>query len=587
MNRDIKPLSWTPRRGILRTSTAVCGILLLGLGVWRQAVSQGEASEAGQSATESTPLVIDPTITNRSAYIPPQCYTQTRDDDGASARIHNPCYVCHGAGRTPNKLNDTSLQLAYSLPAPALTNPWTNLFVDRRTRIDEQSDESILQYVRSDNYHDTDGGLTLARRLDNLPEAWDRDGDRHWDGYVPDAYFHFDADGFDHRPDGSYSGWRAFLYYPFPGTFWPTNGSTDDVLIRLPAAFQQNKDGQFDPQIYRINLAIVEALSKREDVAIDPVDETLLQVDLNKDGSLASADHIAFDWAPTQGVYMSYVGRAGNLQQHGEVHLAAGLLPEGTEFLHSVRYLDINAEDEAQLAPRMKELRYARKTSWYTYSELGQIAQRENRERALDENALHHVPGDMERGLFTQGWVYQGFIEDRDGALRPQSDEETLFCMGCHGGVSATTDTVFSFARKFPSDSSYGRGWQYWTQQGLRGVAEPLRRDGLYEYSEYLRNNGSGNELRANDEVQERFFDSVGQLSADAITHLHDDIGALLLPSPARALMLNKAYRTIVEDQNYTAGRDALPEPATHVWKEVEQGAPTGIETPVTVVAGD
>jgi hypothetical protein len=90
---------------------------------------------------------------------------------------------------------------------------------------------------------------------------------------------------------------------------------------------------------------------------------------------------------------------------------------------------------------------------------------------------------------------------------------------------------------------------------------------------------------RENDEVQQRFFDHDGQLQADAIARLHRDIGTRLLPSPARALMLNKAYRTIVEDQSHTAGRDALPEPAGHVWKQVEQDAPTGIRTPLIPVA--
>src|SRR3546814_2792844 len=47
----------------------------------------------------------------------------------------------------------------------------------------------------------------------------------------------FDDTGF--ARDGS--GWRAFRYKPFPGTFWPTNGASDDVLIRLPAIFRDRK----------------------------------------------------------------------------------------------------------------------------------------------------------------------------------------------------------------------------------------------------------------------------------------------------------------------------------------------------------
>ena len=96
----------------------------------------------------------------------------------------------------------------------------------------------------------------------------------------------------------------------------------------------------------------------------------------------------------------------------------------------------------------MKELRHAREASWYDYSELKGIVSREGRERALDADAIKRVPGDFERGMFAQGWLYQGFIEDRNGHLRPQSQEETLFCMGCHGGVAATSDSVFSFPRR-------------------------------------------------------------------------------------------------------------------------------------------
>ena len=51
--------------------------------------------------------------------------------------------------------------------------------------------------------------------------------------------FDFDDEGFDHAPDGTPTGWRAFAYMPLPSTFWPANGSTDDVLIRLPEAYRE------------------------------------------------------------------------------------------------------------------------------------------------------------------------------------------------------------------------------------------------------------------------------------------------------------------------------------------------------------
>lgn len=520
----------------------------------------------------------DTRIENRTAYISAQCYTRTEDANGA---VFNPCFTCHTRGRIPTYLDDHDLQLSYSLPAAALDNPWTNLFVDRSAEVSAVSDAEILGYVRTDNYLDADGEIRLARTLrENLPETWDLDGDGHWDGEIPDAYFNFDADGFDRDPEGAYTGWRAFGYFPFPGTFWPTNGSTDDVLIRLPPSFRQDRDGNLDLGIYKVNLAIVESLIRRRDIRIEPVDESRLGVDLDNDGRPGSAETVVFDWAPLEGRFMSYVGQAKSALEQGQVHLAAGLFPEGTEFLHSVRYLDLDDQGQVRLAPRMKELRYARKASWYNYAELKGINDREGAERALDPDILKSVSGDYERGMFTQGWLYQGFIEDANGALRPQSQEETLFCMGCHGGIGATTDTIFSFPRRL-SFETFQHGWFHWSQRGLSGLPEPRTEDGDYEYSRYLEVNGAGDEFRANAEVMARFFDANGALKADQIDALHEDIGRLLLPSAARALELSKAYRVIVKEQSFVRGRDATRVPPAEVHDHLMQSQPTGILDPV------
>ena len=61
---------------------------------------------------------------------------------------------------------------------------------------------------------------------------------------MPDVQFAFDDHGYDHHPDGTPTGWRAFAYYPFVGTFFPTNGSADDVLVRLDAALREDDAGQ-------------------------------------------------------------------------------------------------------------------------------------------------------------------------------------------------------------------------------------------------------------------------------------------------------------------------------------------------------
>jgi hypothetical protein len=59
----------------------------------------------------------------------------------------------------------------------------------------------------------------------------------------------------------------------------------------------------------------------------------------------------------------------------------------------------------------------------------------------------------------------------KDGSLRPQSMEESTFCAGCHGGIGATTDSIFSFARKLGGRAP-ARGWFHWSQRDLRGIAE-------------------------------------------------------------------------------------------------------------------
>lgn len=494
--------------------------------------------------TPSRELVLRGTfLANPTAYIPAQCYTRTRDAGGA---IHNPCYACHQTSRAPNYVDDEDLQLSYAFPEPALRNPWANLFVDRRAAVAAIPDEEILRYVRTDNYHDAHGAPVLARTLAELPPGWDVDGDGLWGGYVPDATFRFDERGFDRRDDGSFTGWRAFAYYPFLGTFFPTNGSTDDVLIRLPEVFRNDAEGRFDAEVYATNLAAVEALIRHEEREV------------------------------------RFVGAAGLAQERGELRPLPGLFPQGTEFLHSVRYVDVADDGEARLSARMKELRYARKVAHPSYGSLEQAALREAREDRATPDRTHEIVGDPEHGVRTSlGWVFQAFIEDREGALRPQTFEEHVACVGCHGGVGATTDGIFSFARRLPR-TAFQEGWFHPSQRGLRGIPDPRREDGRPEYATYLRENGAGDELRGNLEVHVRFFTAEGRERREAFAALARDVSVLLLPSRERALEMAKAYLGIVRAQSYRDGRDAPLLPATEVHREIEAGAPTGLERPVT-----
>lgn len=499
----------------------------------------------------------------RGAYITSMCYTKTQDEK--SGNISNPCYSCHTKGKIPNYYNDTNLQQEYNFPEEVRKNPFSNLFRDRSNAVGKITDSEILDYIRDSNYFDKNGKITLASVLPS-----------DWQGYRPDCYYNFDDEGFDRDPNKNYTLWRAFRYYPFLGTFWPTNGSTDDVLIRLAPEFSQNESGIFDIEIYKLNLSIVETLTKQKNVQLSSVvDENKYGVDLNQNGILDSANEITIASYDK----MSYVGKAKAQLAEGKLHIAPGLFPEGTEFLHSVRYVDWDEKSgHIAMSKRMKELRYAKKYAWSTYSEIERIAQAELNEalaNGSNEAILANFRGDYENGLDNDiSWKYQGFIEDKNGNLRPQTHEETIGCMGCHSHLGATTDSIFSFARKLEGSnkSSSDFGWNHWTQKGLVGVKEPqvnYKNFGKqYEYSFYLNNNHSGNEFRNNDEVQAKFFNSDTTVKSEMLDKLHNDISVLLFPSKSRALALDKGYKVMVEEQSYIYGRDANVKPMDNVYQE-------------------
>lgn len=545
-------------------------------------------------------------ITNPVANIPPMCWVTTIADKskpcyqchlqaGNQAQnipaYYNPCYTCHTAGKEPNFLDDSPLQMAYAFPKGFNKNPWTNLFKDRTQEIMKISDEEVIRYIRQDNYIGTDGEIILRKQLPS-----------DWPGYRPDCYFNFDSEGFDLNPrTKEYTGWRAFRYYPFPGVFLPTNGSFDDVLIRLPEEFRVDKDGRFNKEIYKANLAIVEALIKQKDVITESIDERTINYDLDKDGKLGIATKVKFTWREDINS-MSYVGKAGELLKQGKVKLAGGLYPVGTEFLHSVRYIDWDeSKNEPVLSKRFKELRYGKKIWWANYNYLEQYFNKEGIDLFyMGELAPSTWVGNYKIGFETgNGWVYQGFIEDKKGNLRPQTNEETVFCMGCHSFLGATTDTTFAFPRKFessdPKDVHFG--WGHWTQRGLKGVKERVvKYEGNFllgapigkqnEYAFYLRWTKSSDDFRLNDEVIEKFFDNLGFRKRDMLNLLKDDISILLYPSKQRALNLNKAYMLIVKEQSYIKGREPVLKPATplHVHLELEEDERTGIPYPTVEV---
>ncbi len=551
-------------------------------------------------------------ILNESAYISSQCYTKTEDIKNKNL-LHNPCYSCHTKNKEPNfSIKDDDLQMAYDFPTSALTNPWKNLFKDRTKQVEKISDEAILKYINSNNYS-KNNQIILSNKLRNIPQSWDYNNNGKWDGYIPDCNFQFDEEGFDKDINNNYSGWRSFAYRPFLGTFWPTNGSTDDVIIRLDKVFMQDKIGKFNLEVYKLNLSIVESLIKQADVEIDLTDERKYGFDINQNGKLDMAKKIVFKWVQPKynsqtykisNFSMTYVGYAKKLLEENKYLIAPGLYPVGTEFLHSVRYIGLDKKDNIVMAPRMKELRYGKKISWKTYYELRNTGIEEIKEKDDFPDKVDKFLGNSEIGLYNAlGWRYQGFIEDKQGELRPQSYEETYFCMGCHNNIGAIADSTFAFQRKLEGNH-FRKGWYHWTQQGLKNITDKLLSNGDTEYVQYLKTNNAGDEFRQNQEVMKKFFikdwerdtqniqkDLVLKLEnpnmyqkqywkvkKSEIEKLKNDISHLILPSKKRAIMLNKAYKVIVDEQSYIYGRDGHIKPLINVHKEVESGQMTQLE---------
>jgi len=474
-------------------------------------------------------------IYNAEAPVPPQCYTRIEGR-------YNPCYVCHQNNRDqtrPNFMQDGSLQQAYEFSEAGLKNHHVNLFVDRSAQVAAISDAEILDYIGQDNYS------LLAERLQ-------ADG---WTGWVPDlTNYALGAEAFDERgmaKDGS--GWVAFNYKPQPSTFWPTNGSTDDVLIRLPEAFRQDAGGAYSDSVYMANLALTElAFQDLDRVSLPEVSEAAIGEDIDGDGTLGTATEILRR--------DTYIGAAS------DVEIWRMSYPKGTEFLHSVRYVGIDG-DRIVVPKRMKELRYMVKSRRLTVSQIASRYGNELQEK-IDENLPRYINlGD--RGFDTgQGWTMVGFIEDANGDLRPQTNEENFFCRGCHASVGGNIDQTWAFPRKVRGAA----GWGYIDLRGMKDA--PNLGEEMGEIATYLMRAGGGDEFRSNVEMLERFFGKDGKLDADTLDG--KDVYDLITPSRDRALALNKAYKVIVSEQGFVYGRDATVTPPVNVHADIDEAtAPT------------
>lgn len=476
-------------------------------------------------------------IYNAESVIPPQCYTKTNGDK-------NPCYACHQSyahdEQRPNTMGDGSLQGEYEFSDLGVTNHWKNLFVDRRPLIEKISDEEIQAWITQDNYAEF-----IARQK----------ADKNWQGELtPIKNLAFPDKAFDEQGiarDNSH--WIAYNYKPFPSTFWPTNGSTGDAMIRLPKAFREI-NGEFSQAVYFVNLGLVEmALKQTRKTTIPEVSEKQLNLDLDGDGELSEKVN--------ELVHRShYVGDAKDTE------LAYMLYPQDTEFLHTVRYVGVDENGEIYNAPRMKEVRYMRKHVFKSKQRLSTSYYREAKEKHFEKLPQTRLMAD--KGFNNNfGWTINAYIEDEQGELRQQHGQELAFCNGCHKSVGATFDQTFSFPRKVDGLA----GWGYIDLRNQHDAPNIGELQG--EFLTYMQRVGGGDEFRQNEEMLSRWFNLDGSVNEDKLKRVQN-LYDIVTPSPRRALDLNKAYLTIVKEQSYLFGRDATLTEAKNVLRFIDEDIP-------------
>ena len=468
---------------------------------------------------------------NPEAVIPAQCYTKTDS-------VNNPCFVCHQTysdESRPNFMKDGSLQGAYEFSDIGMTNSWKNLFKDRSEAIAGISDKEINEWTNTDNY---------SSFIDKQKQSENWGGEISEIKQLPFPEKAFAEDGF--AKDGSH--WVAYNYKPLPSSFWPTNGSTGDAMIRLPEKFM-TVAGQYNKSVYQANLALVEMTIKNQNsVTVASVDEKIIGVDLNSDGQ--------------QGIVTVMNKQAHYLGDASDTAVEHMLFPQGTEFLHTVRYVGVDAHGGIYNAPRMKEVRYMRKAAFKSPAALRSSYFIEAKEKHLEQLPRTVSIGD--RGIDNGfGWVINGYIENEHGNLRQQNKQELAFCNGCHKTVGSTIDQVFSFARKVEGQ----QGWGYINLKTIQDVPSFGTHDP--EYLTYFKRAGGGDEFRQNQEMLQRWFDDKGNVDAEKVLQAKS-IYELITPSAERALAMNKAYKTIVDEQSYIFGRDVVLKPAVNVLQEVD-----------------
>lgn len=80
-----------------------------------------------------------------------------------------------------------------------------------------------------------------------------------------------------------------------------------------------------------------------------------------------------------------------------------------------------------------------------------------------------------------------------------------------------------------------------------------------------------GDDFRQNQTMLSRWFNDAGKVNHARVQNA-PHIGALISPSRDRARALNKAYLSVVREQSYIFGRDVVLNPATNVFREIDEG---------------
>ena len=383
---------------------------------------------------------------NPDPAIPPQCWVET------GYGTQNACLYCHtdylasiGHG---NALRLAEDQVLYSFAGPELNHIlWRNVIapeeVDARLAAEGVAlpDIGDVDYVRRDNWSpayararpEGNAGWMNTDRPDDELALFPALDPNHLFPYDPadptsgGAHGYVDPEGFVRDSGGRPTGWRSVNFLPY-GIFTPLTGSVSGIYVRLPRPFMTS-GGEISLEAYKANLELLERNVKNR--------------------LLEGESH--------------YLGDASS------VRVRRGFFPVGAELAHPLHYVDLRADGEAgpsvdgvvgNHAPtyefpgtrskRLKEMRFMYKWQDVALEDLAGAGDEEDGEET--------IVGREGQGWIDNaaGWILAAFIEDRQGNLRTQTTEELVQCLGCHGNVGNTVDSVWSLQRKLPGEL----GWR-------------------------------------------------------------------------------------------------------------------------------